>query len=382
MEGGAPSSPSSWSEVVEARRRYLDSICELMREAVPVKDRRSFGISYKDCLDAKEIVAWLLAGGFCCSNKDAVEIGRALQKQKYIVHIWGSHTVLVPFSDSSMYFQFTDKGMLAKAAPASPSQAPLKRASMEMRRAASRIILDVPTQELELDEEVAGQAPAEEVDGETATPCTISAAASPCASSEAASLAESSAGVKDADVLVVADSRKDTDVMSGVGQTEPDAVEETSERTVQPTAPEPSRQGEDELPQGRRQEEQQEALEGEARPAAAPEPPRQGEGTPPRQRGELQEEEEEAVSRPPSQRATRKKTICEWTICDSALQQVAQTEEPAASQVGDEGRERFPSSFSASSEVDAPPPPVVAAAAAAKKKSVVIDLTGFRTDGS
>eukprot|EP00408_Alexandrium_pacificum_P047585 CAMPEP_0171257040 /NCGR_PEP_ID=MMETSP0790-20130122/53629_1 /TAXON_ID=2925 /ORGANISM="Alexandrium catenella, Strain OF101" /LENGTH=191 /DNA_ID=CAMNT_0011725115 /DNA_START=43 /DNA_END=615 /DNA_ORIENTATION=+ len=180
MDGGAsPSSGASWDEVKEARRRYLDSVCELMREAVPVKDIRSFGFSYRNCLDAKEITAWLVAADLCHDAKDAVDIGRSLQKQKYIVHIWGSHTTLVPFANSSMYFRFNEKGMQAKAPPTPAGQTSLKGASVEMKRAASRVFLDAPSSELEPEEDAAGQASSEEVDGEGASPCASSHAALP-----------------------------------------------------------------------------------------------------------------------------------------------------------------------------------------------------------
>jgi len=100
-------SSEDWQCVSQAHTRVLESICYDMRQAVTKRDRRWMGLTYKDCLSAKEIVDWLSQQKFCPDREEAVKIGRALQKQKFIVHVWGSHTRLVPFADTNMFFRYT-----------------------------------------------------------------------------------------------------------------------------------------------------------------------------------------------------------------------------------------------------------------------------------
>lgn len=96
-----------WEAIQDARIRVLELVCRRMRASLPTQKRRSLGILYSNCLDAKCIVDWLVKSKFCANRKQAVEMGRMLQKQKFIEHIWGSHTKLAPFRDMSMLFRYT-----------------------------------------------------------------------------------------------------------------------------------------------------------------------------------------------------------------------------------------------------------------------------------
>mmetsp|Transcript_1505 Transcript_1505/g.4508 ORF Transcript_1505/g.4508 Transcript_1505/m.4508 type:complete len:333 (+) Transcript_1505:117-1115(+) len=330
MEGAGPPASSSsqpaWAELVQARRRYLDSVCELMRRALPVKDRRSFGILYRDCLDAKEIVAWLVSGDFCQNSKEAVEIGRALQKQKYMVHIWGSHTVLVPFNDSTMYFRFTDKGLNARA-----SESELAEAPRESRRQASRILLDGP-QEEEGQEEAA----AEEVDSESP---------SPCRDSETAGQPSSVPISKDSELPCSLDSRKecacqDTDIASSAGQIKLEAAEETSGKRAEEAALEDEEEQEQEVEERRQQHAQH-------------------------QKQEQDQEEHNA------DRARRRRPTCEWVIPKSP------TLAHEANRDQNEVKARLSTISFISGDGDAVAP---SPTDAVKKKSVRIDLTGLRQE--
>jgi len=105
---------SDYSALRDSQARVLDDICHRMREAVPREDRRWLAMTYNNCIDATEIVDWLSEQSYCSTRKQAVEIGRSLQKMKYIVHVWGSHTKLAPFDDMKMFFYYTEMGEAAR----------------------------------------------------------------------------------------------------------------------------------------------------------------------------------------------------------------------------------------------------------------------------
>lgn len=95
---------ASWHAGVNEWDDSLESIFEQMEAAVPAKDVSWMGRSYRHVVNAKDIIEWLVASEICQDRQDAVKVGRALQKAKNIVHIWGSHTKLIPFNDRSMLF--------------------------------------------------------------------------------------------------------------------------------------------------------------------------------------------------------------------------------------------------------------------------------------
>ena len=71
----------------------LDDIFQQMKISLELKDRQWMGGTYKNCLDAKDIVDFLVSeqrGNFCPTREKAVEVCRELQAQSLIVHVWGS----------------------------------------------------------------------------------------------------------------------------------------------------------------------------------------------------------------------------------------------------------------------------------------------------
>jgi len=91
--------------LVSAAGLDYDQLMEEMRSAVEVRDVVWLGTKYDQCVDAKEIVNWLvLPNGVCSNREDAVQVGRDLQTQSYIVHSWG--TSRIAFSDNTMFFRY------------------------------------------------------------------------------------------------------------------------------------------------------------------------------------------------------------------------------------------------------------------------------------
>lgn len=106
-----------------ATQSSLQHLFSCLRAEVPLRDRTWMGMSYPQVLDAKDIVDWIVAREQC-DRQTAVQLGRGLQKQKFIVHVWGSHTKVAPFKDMTMFFRFEERPDLAAASPMRHDAAP------------------------------------------------------------------------------------------------------------------------------------------------------------------------------------------------------------------------------------------------------------------
>jgi len=94
-----------WEGDAEQVDDLFRAVGQRIQSSLPLKDRKWMGRTYAQCLDAKEIIDWLISEHLCNSRKHAVKIGSGLQKRKILVHVWGSHTKLVPFTDTQMFFR-------------------------------------------------------------------------------------------------------------------------------------------------------------------------------------------------------------------------------------------------------------------------------------
>ena len=90
------------AESVVVRSPPSEDVVEAFKAGIDIKDRKYHLKTYKQCFVGCDAVTWFVEHGYATSRKDAVKLGKALQRSNVLDHVCGDHE----FTDNYYFYRF------------------------------------------------------------------------------------------------------------------------------------------------------------------------------------------------------------------------------------------------------------------------------------